>query len=100
MSAKKAEPALRAASDLLFERGWHDVRIAAYPDAGPKEPNAMLRAFAPGLPAQDLMITRRGDAFTIRRWDGVATVGKPIVAENAEALARALAEEPPPARRK
>lgn len=42
MSAKKAEPALREASDRLFDVGWSEVRIASYPDAGPNEPNALL----------------------------------------------------------
>lgn len=100
MSAAKAEPALREASDRLFDVGWSEVRIASYPDAGPNEPNAILRAYAEGLPAQDLMIARRGETFTIRRFDGRTSVGKPIVAASADALARVLAEEPPPARRK
>lgn len=102
MSRKPAEPALRAASDLLFERGWHEVRIASYPDASAArhEPQAILRAYADGLPAQDLMIARRGELFTIHRFDGSTSVGMPIVAETPEGLARALAEEPPPAVRK
>lgn len=100
MSARKAEPALREACDLLYAAGWDGVCLVGYPKAKEGEPAARLDASANGSPRQSLTITRTGDAFMIERFDGVHRVGKPIEATGAGALTIALAAQAEPTRRK
>lgn len=98
--SRKAEPALRAAADALYASGWDAVSVVTLTDAATGEAKSACRASFFSSRPQRLDVTRAGEIFTIDRFDGGLRVGKQIVAENAAALARALAEEPPPARRK